>query len=192
MPASIVRWTVTVAVSAVSLGLGIAIDQIAPDAKPADWLSLAGAFIGAGLAVLGGLSVVDYQQRLRQRARIDFVAEALSEIEDVAQIIRLYADAEYPKPSLEHFYSVIDRARSAFKRLEKVQGLTAPDTISLLKTYEECSALGGDAWAQLSHQAHANGLYGDIGRVPAPQLAAATDPILWHVRRALKLARDGK
>jgi hypothetical protein len=152
------RWKFRIGLEAVTftagVGAGILVTQQI-GAETDDWLSFAGALLGAALAVLGALMVVEFQTSVTERARHRLYTDQF------ADILRLIDNVRNPAAPGN---ADIDALRSsnaelltsAIERLKQTRQWVTPDTAAMVEVMEIVERLPGGIQVLYGPRNHPN------------------------------------
>jgi hypothetical protein len=127
--------TLVVALAFMSAGfsLGIVAMHFGPSADPGDWLAFSGSFMGAAFAVLGGIAVVEYQNRRSHTAKHRQILLSFEEALDAA----LYVADPFTIPDLtsEKMAKGVAHLVETLNALESIRVAISIDSVFLFRAY---------------------------------------------------------
>jgi hypothetical protein len=140
-----VAQTIFVAVVAATMfGLGIIVEG-AGEAEGSEWLSFAGALLGAALTVAGSIAVLEYQRTSEIRARRALLLELLDDVQAACVPFQLANEAAVRERYGTTVAEKVKELQSAIRRVHAFRDAMKPKTALMMRVRDILADLSFDA-----------------------------------------------
>ncbi len=120
------------------------VQAVAAVAQPGDWLSFAGAMLGASITIAGSVGVIEWQRHNDDRVRRRFLEQLMDDIEQECEPFQVANAAALQQRYGRSVRNQIDRLRTAIRRVRTLIEGTAPKTLAMLKACDELATINFD------------------------------------------------